>query len=317
MGGMRRVRPLLWWVVVVAVGCAHRPAPAPERPASPPPPEEPAPHGARGAAQPVLLPWQIVDPRSGAILDEDALAARLRAARVILVAEQHPNPHDHAAQLEVLKRVHALDRSVALGLEMLPAPAQPLLDQYLAGTLDEEDFQKAVDWEHAWGFPFGLYAPVLRFCKAHGLRVYALNAPRALVRAVSKGGLDQLAEAERAQLPALDPGPAAHREMVREAFGAHGRGRFNDARFERFYAAQLVWDETMAEGAARVLRGDGAPRRVVLLAGEGHTRPYAVPLRIERRGAGPCLTVVPLFADEVDDARADQVADLLWVHQVP
>src|SRR6185503_3468184 len=165
--------------------------------------------------------------------------------------------------------------------------------------------QTAVDWPKTWGYPFGLYAPLLHFCRDHHLRVYALNAPRALVHEVAKLGLDGLSAEQKKGLPEIVPGPAAHRELVREAFANHPHGRFADWQFERFYGAQLVWDETMAESAARALAQAGAPRKLVVVAGEDHVRRFAIPDRAARRGAAPYVTILPVFADDAEDAQRD------------
>jgi uncharacterized iron-regulated protein len=270
----------------------------------------------RGAGVPIALPHTIVDGQSGATVDAAALDARLAAARVVYVGEEHPNPHHHAVELEVLERAFAVDPQVALGLEMLPRTLQPALDDFVAGRSDEAAFLRAVDWEHTWGYPFGYYRPLLEFCRKHGLRAIALNAPRAIAHKVALGGLDALSPDERAALPELRPGPEAHREYVREAYGAHARGRFSDGGFERFYAAQLVWDETMADGVAAAL-SDEKTHRVVVVAGEGHVRRWAVPERAARRGAQPYLLIVSLFARDRADALTERVADLLWVLRSP
>ena len=54
----------------------------------------------------------------------------------------------------------------------------------------------------------------------------------------------------------------------------HGTG-------ERFYAAQVIWDETMAEGAAAWL--DDARQQVMVIAGNGHCHQSAIPSRVARR----------------------------------
>jgi uncharacterized iron-regulated protein len=299
---------LLALVVVPWAGCAHGPAPSPSLPAG-----EEAAGAAATHGPPVALPHRALDGASGAELDEPALAGKLRAARVVFVGEEHPNPHHHAAQLEVLERAYAADPSLGLGLEMLPRTLQAPLDAYLGGTLDEAGFLQAVDWEKTWGFPWAMYRPLLEFCRAHHLPAYALNAPRELTHAVAKGGVAGLTPAQRRELPELKPGPEGHREFVREAFAQHPHGKFDEARFERFYQAQLVWDETMAEEVARALAAKGAPARLVVVAGEGHTRAWAVPERAARRGAAPYLTVLPVMDEDEADARRDRVADVLWV----
>jgi uncharacterized iron-regulated protein len=302
-------------IVLLLSGCAARSPVAPPPATVPASSSAPPKHGERGATEPVALPHRVVDGATGEPIAPEALAARLRAARVIFVGEEHPNPHHHAAQLEVLEAAHAADPNLGLGLEMLPRSAQPALSEYAraGSTVDDDAFKSAAAWKENWGFAFGLYRPLLAFARAHGLPVYALNAERALVRAVAKRGVEGLSADERARLPEMRPGPASHREMVREAFGGHGGGRFRDVAFERFYQAQLLWDETMAESIAAALRAPGAPRRLVVIAGDGHTRRDAVPARLARRGVGEVLLVLPVLESEKEAAIADRAADVLWV----
>ena len=287
---------------MLLIGCAHteKVEPSPHR------------HGEHGAAEPIALPYHLVDGRTGADLDDPALAERLRAARVIYVGEEHPNPHHHAVEIAVLERVYQIDPSVALGLEMLPKTLQTPLDDFVAGKLPEEKLLDEVDWQKTWGYPWGFYAPLLRFCHEHSLAAVALNAPQALVHDVAHLGIDRLTPEEKQQLPEMSPGPEAHRELVREAFGAHPHAKFSQVEFDRFYAAQLVWDETMAARVAETMSAEGAPHRMVVIAGDGHVRHFAIPDRAARRGASPYLVILPLFEDEVADARREGAADVLW-----
>lgn len=294
-----------WLTLALLIGCAHAP------PSSTAREEEPARHGMRGATEPIALPHRVVDVDSGDELAERNLDEKLRAAKVIFVGEEHPNPHHHAAEIEVLERAYAADPSLGLGIEMLPRTYQGSLDAYVSGALDEQGFLKAVAWEQTWGYAWGLYRPLLEFCRAHKLPAYALNAPRDLAHAVARG--EALGDEQKRMLPEMKPGPAAHREFVREAFAQHPHGRFDEAAFERFYKAQLVWDETMADRIAAALAAPGAPARLVVVAGEGHTRSWAVPDRAARRGAAPYLTILPVLDEDEADARHDRVADILWV----
>jgi uncharacterized iron-regulated protein len=304
---MRRLVTLAPIALALVAGCAHAPAASSSGAA-----EEDAPHhGAKGAHEPIALPHRAVDTESGDELSARNLDDKLRAARVIFVGEEHPNPHHHAAQIEVLERAFAADPSVGLGMEMLPRTYQGSLDAYVSGALDETGFLRAVAWNETWGYAWGLYRPLLEFCRRHKLPAYALNAPRDLAHAVARG--EPLSDAQKQLLPEMKPGPAPHREYVREAFAQHPHSRFDEAAFERFYKAQLVWDETMAERIAAALAAPGAPARLVVVAGEGHTRAFAVPERAARRGATPFLTILPVLDEDEADARRDRVADVLWV----
>jgi uncharacterized iron-regulated protein len=297
------------FTLIFMFACAHAP-PAPAENEK----EAEEPHGAHGAhGAPIALPYHLVDGNSGKPLDGAVFDAELRASRVIYVGEEHPNPHHHAVEIEVLERVAALDPSLSLGLEMLPSTLQAPLDQFVAGALDEAKFLEAVDWSNTWGYAWGFYAPLVSFCRDHKLAAVALNAPLTLAHAVAKKGLAGLTAEEKQQLPEMQMGPEAHRERVREAFGAHPHGKFSKDQFERFYAAQLVWDETMATRVAATLSAAGAPHRMLVVAGEGHTERDAVPDRAARRGATPYLVIVPLFESELADAVKEHAADVLWV----
>jgi uncharacterized iron-regulated protein len=92
-----------------------------------------------------------------------------------------------------------------------------------------------------------------------------------------------------------------------------------DSASERIYAAQVLWDETMAEGAVRWL-GEGKRRQVVILAGNGHCHDSAVVGRIKRRGVSGAVSVRPILEagdGEVAAALAEPETDYLLVMTIP
>ncbi len=70
---------------------------------------------------------------------------------------------------------------------------------------------------------------------------------------------------------------------------------------ERIYTAQVLWDESMAEGAAAWLKAESgagqARRQIIILAGNGHCHESAVVRRIERRGVAGAVSVRPIIDD--------------------
>jgi hypothetical protein len=66
-------------------------------------------------------------------------------------------------------------------------------------------------------------------------------------------------------------GPCPDNARHRNGHGqGHGQGHGGAAAgAERFYTAQVIWDETMAESAAAWLDAE-EPRRIVIVAGNGH-----------------------------------------------
>lgn len=299
--------PVAALVVGLGSACAHQavvPAPStcdePRPEASPP-------------TLPRSRPYHLIDGATGVAVTDAEWGHKLRSATLVFVGEQHDNAAHHAFQLDVLTRAHHEDANSAVALEMLPHAMQDSLTAFVEGKINEPTFAQAVNWKQTWGYPLGLYSPLLTFARAHGLPAFALNAPRALVRAVYKGGLAALSPQQTQQLPQMQPGPAAHREFARQAFASHATARFADQKFEAFYEAQLLWDETMAERLVAHAKAAGGPSHIIVIAGEGHTRRFAVPARAARRGVDSALLVLAVEADEAQAAQADKVADVLAV----
>jgi uncharacterized iron-regulated protein len=272
-----------------AVGESRDPAPEPDAaPAS----------GTRPVSR---LPADVVDRAAmpffgirhdGKRLPPEALFRELSAADLICVGERHDNPHDHWAELRIVRgllaRAPMRGREVAVGLEMIQHPFQRQLDAYLAWDIDEAELVEEVEWHDRWGYDFAYYRPVLEHARRARLRVLALNAPKELTQKVAREGLDALDSTEEAKLPELDLDDAEHRAWFDQATSGHPMPG-NDR--DRLYAAQVVWDETMAETAAKHLKGRLPQRQLVVLAGSGHCRDDAIPARVRRRVAAEVASV--------------------------
>jgi uncharacterized iron-regulated protein len=211
----------------------------------------------------------------------------LAQSQVVYLAETHDEPVDHEAQLQIIQRLHDRNPKMAIALEMFQRPAQPLLDQYLAGTLTEAELRQQSEYDQRWGFPWEYYAPILRYAKANGLSLIALNVPREITQQVARSGLESLSEEQRQWIP-----PAAeirtdnvvYRQMLQEVYESMHQGQGHSAgNFENFFLAQVLWDETMAQGVADFLKAN-PDRQVIVLAGEGHIAyGYGIPSRVMRR----------------------------------
>jgi len=179
----------------------------------------------RVAGKPPVAPETLVDA-AGAPLAPAVFAAEVAAADYLLLGEEHPNPCDHQAQAAVIRRLAAAGVLPAIGLEMVPADYQGVLDAFNAGTITLAELPAKLDWKTTWGFDFELYAPIFEAAREYKLPVYALNASKGLARKVGRQGLDALTPAERASLPgAILPPPPAQVEELRELFAQHGAMR--------------------------------------------------------------------------------------------
>lgn len=299
----RDVRP---WLIVVAfaVGCAGRyQAPAPP---------------AQTTAPAVDLPFAIVDGHTGRAVATDAFWTALGAARAVCAGEEHPDPHHHAAQRQIVERLAAQPGRRALGLEMVQLPFQGVLDDLAGGVIDEDAFLSRTGWDTRWGYPWTLYQPIVAAARAARWDLRALNARAELVKRVGKVGVAGLDTTERAELPELVLDDARHRawfDGLMAAMGGHGGAHMPSP--DNLYAAQVVWDETMAATAADWLTGGGA---IVILAGNGHCHDGAIVGRLRRRGVDAVVSVRPIVDDgagNVAAALAEGSVDYLWVMPPP
>lgn len=263
------------------------------------------------------LPLTVDMTESPAQMESSDAFRALVGADVVYLGEQHDSAADHATQLDIITALYAENSDVAIALEMVQRPFQPALDAYLAGELDEAELIIESEYDQRWGFPWEFYAPILRFAQAHQLPVVALNAPSEISRKVARQGLDSLeGEDFRYILPIseIDTQNEAYQELVRSPFSAHSsHGTFN---FENFFAAQVLWDETMAMTVAE-FRQANPETQVIVLAGQGHVvYGYGIPDRVARRLGDELEQQIVLLNPpptlEPEDAEGQPIADVFW-----
>ncbi|MEM7713117.1 MAG: ChaN family lipoprotein [Cyanobacteria bacterium P01_A01_bin.68] len=211
----------------------------------------------------------------------------LKKAKVVYLGETHDSSQDHQNQLKILRELHKNNPKIAIGMEMFQRPFQEIINQYIAGKITEAELVEKTEYKNRWGFDWELYAPILRFAKEKEIPVLALNTPSEISRKVAKGGIEKLTDEEKKLIPPiteirLDNIP--YRQMILKAFEQHqsaGHGNSNSA--NRFFLAQVLWDETMADGIAKFVKAN-PDSQVVVLAGQGHVvYGYGIPNRVERR----------------------------------
>lgn len=264
----------------------------------------------------------VTDTRSGEALTPDELAARLDAARLVVIGEEHTSAEFHRVQLTLLEALARHGRPLLVGLEMFPAREQAALDGWNSGLYTEDGFVRLGRWYEHWGYPWGYYREIFLFAQKHGIPLYALNAPREVVSAVRKKGLAGLTPEEAAYLPAkIETGGADVRTLFRSYFdsGDPLHGAMGDAELDGMVASQATWDAAMAKNAVAALATHGQPGTLmVVLAGSGHA---AYGLGIERQAAaqgfaGKTAAVIPVAVESEDGKPVTQArasyADFLW-----
>ncbi|HHL19787.1 MAG TPA: PDZ domain-containing protein [Thiothrix sp.] len=238
----------------------------------------------------------------------EAIAPRLSTYRAVLVGENHIAYGDHLNQVAIIKSLHKRWKGMAIGLEFVQQPFQKALDEYVACRLSEFDMLQQTQWYKRWKYDFRLYRPIFEFAREQKIPLIALNIPTELTKRISKVGLDGLTARQRQQLPkTIDKSNEAYAKHLKNVFNLHARvahvhsskkGKGNkqankrvnkhsthsaNKSFDRFYEAQLAWDEGMAATAAAYLLKHPTAK-MVILAGGGHLiNRHGIPARLERR----------------------------------
>ncbi|MCI0457873.1 MAG: ChaN family lipoprotein [Gemmataceae bacterium] len=220
------------------------------------------------------------------------MVERLLEADLVCIGESHDSELHHKAQLQVIKALFARDERLGVGMEMFQRPYQGILDRYFKGELTEEKMLEATEYRKRWGYDWSLYRPIVEFCRRNAVPLAALNVGRELTGRVSKVGYDALTEDEKKQLGPIDFHVKEHRAHWYERLAQmHGKARVSDDQKERSYQVMTVWDEYMADSAAR-FQQQRLVRRLVVLAGSGHIdRGFGLPDRAARRTGGKAVTI--------------------------
>lgn len=220
------------------------------------------------------------------ISNKAELFQSFKPSQVILLGENHGFKVHRDQHLEVLREIRRQGLRVQVALEFFYYPDQKFIDQYREGGLAEEVFLKAI----AWGQPsYSYYRDQALFPNlAWGERTWAINAPRNLTGQVAKYGLNSLSpEMLRLIPPHFQLGRESYRKRFHEVMGGH----VSPDAFERYFAAQSLWDDTMAWRISGIRQLD--PEAViVVVVGEFHTQ-YGggLPDRLLARGVNNVMTI--------------------------
>lgn len=233
----------------------------------------------------------IIHLPTGILVTPEQMKKVATDARVLYVGETHDNPASHRLELEMLKALEErYPGKVALGMEMFTRSQQPVLDRWSAGELDEKTFVKDSRWFDSWKMDFGYYRDLLLYAKAKRIPIIGLNAEKSLVQAVRSKNLEELTTEEKAQLPELDLSDPYQRAQTESIFAGHSHGKMP---VEGFLRAQTLWDDTMAESAARFLVSpQGQDRHLLVVAGGNHVgHGFGIPRRVFRRVPTSYVTI--------------------------
>ncbi|MBS9866310.1 ChaN family lipoprotein [Vibrio alginolyticus] len=209
--------------------------------------------------------YQLYTP-SGEHITLSKLPIELQQADVILIGEWHTHAGIHRFQTDMLKQLTSYDRSLALSMEQFTRDKQPVVDAYLRGEIGEQYLMKQAN---AWPNYESDYRPLVEFAKQKNLPVIAANATKSIVQCIGRQGLDYINKLDDDQrmfiAQAINTGSSPYKEKFMASMH-HGKPE----QTEKQFAAQVTWDETMAESIVSYL-DDNPGAQIVHVAGKFHT----------------------------------------------
>jgi len=244
----------------------------------------------------------------GSRIDANEALGELKQKRLVLVGEHHGDERHHAAQLAVIRLLHASGVKVAVGLEMFRAENSEALRRWVDGELTEAEFE-AIYYDN-WNFDWPLYRDIFLYARQNRIPMVGLNVPREITSQVARNGFQSLDGEQRGKLSNIACRvDREYMDYIRKAFGAHGHGDLN---FVYFCEAQMVWDSVMAVNAIDYLKAH-PERTMVLLAGSGHAHKQAIPAQVRQREDLPLAVMLPETPGRTDPATVDSnSADYLF-----
>ena len=175
----------------------------------------------------------------------------LKNQDVVFLGEVHNCAIAHWMEYEIVRDLcEAHKDKLTIGLEMLEADNQLILDEYLGGLISSDRFEEEA---RLWPNYFTDYAAVVGLGREYGLKVVATNVPRRYANMVKNGGFEALeklsAEAKRYMAPLpIDYIPD---EEAAGMFGMMMMGGGKHADPENMAKAQALKDATMGWSIAQ------------------------------------------------------------------
>lgn len=271
------------------------------------------------------LPQRVYDSKEKRFGDFESMMAELARADVVFVGEKHDDPATHKLEQAILTGLLRRKIGVTVSMEMFERDAQQILDNYLAGKLSEEEFLKT---SRPWPNYATDYRPLVEIARAHRWPVIAANVPRRYASQVSRQGMtaiDALPEAERKMTAAQFQCPFDdYFKKFAEAMNSHpgedskSGGQKDEkkvaemrAMTEKFYFAQCVKDETMAESiSAHFDQLKSSPTKSVIVHYNGsfHSdNKLGTAARVIRRQPKAKVKVISIIpVDDLDSIKPDE-----------
>jgi len=212
--------------------------------------------------------FKIYNTKTGQLTTVEQIATDCKDADVLFFGEEHNDSAGHYLENAFFKALHnQYGKELVLSMEMFETDCQLVLNEYLAGFINEE---RMIKEGRAWN-NYKDYKPAVEYAKQNGLSVIAANTPRRYVNMVGRKGmksLDSLPKASKKYLPKLpyDTLSGRYYEKFQEFMGGGSPGTNNP----KIYYSQCLWDAGMSNSIYQFWKKNKG-KKIFHLVGRFHT----------------------------------------------
>ncbi|MBN0988263.1 ChaN family lipoprotein [Amphritea pacifica] len=268
-----------------------------------------------GAAQPLEEPidahplsGKILSMVSGGAISREALFAKLRHSRFVLVGEKHDNPEHHQRELQLLQALQQGPQT-RLVLEMLDEQQGKAING-LNSASSETQIQEQLHWnDHSW--PWQDYGPLIGAALSHNNQLRAGNLSKPFLMQIYRSGVP-----DQPRLTTVGGISQTIRSTIQQqVYESHCRtmpleqmGPMTDIQISR--------DASMAYALSEQL---DKQMQAILITGAFHARKdTGVPQHLQKLTSDPVITILLTEVDNTIKTVQEAVknnagmADYIW-----
>jgi uncharacterized iron-regulated protein len=215
--------------------------------------------------------------------------ASVEKADVIYVGETHDNPADHQYEKELVRELLKRGMRFAIGWEMFDETQQSAIDAWTSHSISLKEMLAKTRFQQDWGVYSAVYERILQIAGDARVPNIALNAAPDLVQKIARG--TPLSAGEQAMLPnGFVSNEYAYNNFLTMMGGHPG---MSEADRRRFFAAQNIWDQTMASRVLEFKRGNPG-LKLVVLTGRGHVSGgFGIPFYVKQKSDLRQMVLLP------------------------
>lgn len=245
--------------------------------------------------------YRIFDAQ-GKEVSYEKMIKTVSATDVVFFGEIHNCVISHWMELKVLEALTENNQKLKVGMEMLEADNQLIIDEYTSSLISSDRFEEEC---RLWPNYSTDYEPLVYYAKRHHLPLIATNVPRRYASVVKEKGLaflDSLSAEAKRYLPKL-PIKYVENKNAQEGFALMGvLGKAKETKPQLM--AQAIKDATMGWFIAQNLKKG---EQMIHFNGTYHSdaRNGIIPYLLEYRPKTTISTIRAVRQEEIDKIEKD------------